>query len=226
MDKRCMDQCLNVWLTSKQGSKKKKKMEKNRQHNKTLNWQGELSVLHLLVRKIWWPPHKGSMYTRNCNGRNYSFYHSWRPSWRPLFAENSRASGGSAPWAPGRGPTAGPWTPPVWGARGALCAHTTVRYAHGFFRPPLFGKSWIRHVHIPPCSSKSLAPRGVDPGGAGGQSPPPPPQWKYWGGGQTYRFAPSPPPIWISSTWKLIIKKKLCNARIGSKSTVIVLQNH
>ena len=30
-----------------------------------------------------------------------------------LFAENSRASGGSAPWAPGRGPMAGPWTLPV-----------------------------------------------------------------------------------------------------------------
>ena len=39
-----------------------------------------------------------------------------------LFAENSRASGGSAPWAPGRGSRPlhpakgtkpGPWTPPV-----------------------------------------------------------------------------------------------------------------
>ena len=32
--------------------KKKKKMEKNRQHNKTLNWQGGTSVLHLLERIV------------------------------------------------------------------------------------------------------------------------------------------------------------------------------
>ena len=56
-------------------------------------------------------PDKGSV--RNFNGR-ISFYHCWRSNRRPLFAQNSRASGGSAPWAPGRGPKAGSWTPPVY----------------------------------------------------------------------------------------------------------------
>ena len=46
------------------------------------------------------PGPRQGLYTRNCNGRNYSFYHAWRPSWRPLFAENSRVSGGSAPGPP------------------------------------------------------------------------------------------------------------------------------
>ena len=81
-----------------------------------------------LPRKNWWlprpqspTPDKGS--TRNVNGRNYSFYHSWRPSWRPLFAENSRAP---------------------YGARANVRA---VRYAQGNFPPPPppFWKSWIRH---------------------------------------------------------------------------------
>ena len=54
------------------------------------------------------PAPRQGLYTRNCNWRNYSFYHSWRPSWRPLFAENSRAPGGSAPWAPGRGSAPAP----------------------------------------------------------------------------------------------------------------------
>ena len=45
-----------------------------------------------------------------------------------IFAENSIASGCSAPWAPGRG--SAPRPPPVWGAR---CAS-----AHGNFPPPPF----------------------------------------------------------------------------------------
>ena len=148
------------------------------------------------------PDPRQGLYTRNCNGRNYSFYHSWRPSWRPLFAENSRASGGSAPWAPRgfapapAGPYGGPLDPTRMSAR---CATRTDFSAHPFFANP--GSAT---VHIPLCSSKSLAPRGVDPGGGGGgwwQSPPPP--MKILGGGQTYRFAPSPPPPIISSTWKI-----------------------
>ena len=55
-------------------------------------------------------PQQG-LYTRNCNGRNYTSYHSWRPSWRPLFAENSRASRGSAPLGPRQGPYGGPLDP-------------------------------------------------------------------------------------------------------------------
>ena len=72
---------------------------------------------------------------------------------------------------------------------------------------PFFANPGSATVHIPPCSSKSLAPRGVDPGGAGEQSPPPPPNdffffFFFWGGGgANISFCP-PPPI-ISSTWKI-----------------------
>ena len=108
-----------------------------------------------LLRKIWWLPHprpRQGLYTRNCNGRNYSFYHSWRPSWRPLFAENSRASGGSAPWAPGRGPKAGPWTPPVWCARGALRARIfpPTPFFLQILDPPLYTSPLARPIRLPP----------------------------------------------------------------------------
>ena len=101
-----------------------------------------------------------------------------------LFAENSRASRGSAPWAPGRDPTAGPWTPSVWGAR---CATRTDFPAHPFF------------LQIAPRIAPEVSILGV----LGEQSPPPPPNENIGGGGggQTYRFAP-PPPI-VSSTWKI-----------------------
>ena len=142
------------------------------------------------------PDPRQGLYTRNCNGRNYTSYHSWRPSWRPLFAENSRASGGSAPWAPGRGPTAGPWTPPVWGALARA-----VRYAHGFFRPPLFCKSWIRHCTHPPLARPSRLPPEASILGELGSSRRPP--WKYWGGGGKHIVCAPPPPPIISSTWKI-----------------------
>ena len=77
--------------------KLKKKRERKKSH--TINYYG----------KIWWLPHPRAptraLYTRNCNWRNYSFYHSWRPSWMPLFAENSRALW---PLHPARGPKAAP----------------------------------------------------------------------------------------------------------------------
>ena len=132
------------------------------------------------------PDPRQRLYTRNCNGRNYTSYHSWRPSWRPLFAENSRA----LPLHPARGPTAGPWTPPVWGAR----------YAYGFFRPPLFFcKSWIRHCTHPPLARPSrLPPEASILGELGSSRPPPPPPMEiFGGGGQTYRLLPPPPlKIW------------------------------
>ena len=147
-----------------------KKKEKGRGSH-TINYYGKSGDSRT-------PDPQQGLYTRNCNGRNYTSYHSWRPSWRPLFAENSRASRGSAPWAPGRGPTAGPWTPSVWGAR---CATRTDFPAHPFF------------LQIAP----RIAPRGVDPGGAGEQSPPPPNE-NIGGGGQTYRFAPPPPNSFVN----------------------------
>ena len=69
--------------------------------------------------------------------------------------------------------------------------------AHGFFRPPLFGKSWVRHCTHPPLLVQVACPQRRRSWGAGGSHPPPPPM-KIFGGGQTYR-SPPPPPI-ISST--------------------------
>ena len=76
-----------------------KKKKKKKSH--TINYYGKSGDSRT-------PGPRQGLYTRNCNWRNYSFYHSWRPSWMPLFAENSRASGGSAPWAPGRGSAPAP----------------------------------------------------------------------------------------------------------------------
>ena len=135
------------------------------------------------------PDPRQGLYTRNCNGRNYTSYHSWRPSWRPLFAENSRASGGSAPWAPGRGPTAGPWTPP----RRALRAHT-VRYAHGFFRPPLFLQILDPPLYTSPLARPSrLPPEASILGELGSSRPPPPNDFFFFVGGANISFCPPPP---------------------------------
>ena len=114
----------------------------------------------------------------------------------PLFAENSRASGGSAPWAPGRGFAPGPHPYEARASR----THGALR-ARIFPPTPFFANPGSATVHIPPCSSKSLAPRGVDPGGAGEQSPPPPPNENIYflGGGKHIVL----PPQIISSTWKI-----------------------
>ena len=57
-------------------------------------------------------PDKGSV--RNFNGR-ISFYHCWRSNRRPLFAQNSRASGALPPGHPaGTLRRAYAWTPPVY----------------------------------------------------------------------------------------------------------------
>ena len=136
-----------------------KKKEKGRGSH-TINYYGKSGDSRT-------PDPQQGLYTRNCNGRNYTSYHSWRPFWRPLFAENSRASRG-----PG-GPTAGPWTPSVWGAR---CATRTDFPAH-----PFLCKS-------PPESPPEASILGV----LGAVAPPP--QWNL-------SFCP-PPPI-VSSTWKI-----------------------
>ena len=105
------------------------------------------------------------------------------------------------PGAPPPGPPAGvcPCTPPGALRRApgphpyealsrARCATRTDFSAHPFF----FANPGSATVHIPPCSSKSLAPRGVDPGGAGEQSPPP---MKILGGGGKHIVLPPPPII-------------------------------
>ena len=106
----------------------------------------------------------------------------------PYLLKTSRASRGSAPWAPAGALQRAPGPHP-YEARGAL-------HARIFPPTPFFCKS-------PP----RIAPRGVDPGGAGEQSPPPPHENIGGGGGKTYRFAP--PPNSFVNLEKLII----CNAK-------------
>ena len=137
-----------------------------------------------LLRKIWWLPHprpRQGLYTRNCNGRNYSFYHS-RPDDHlegPYLLKTRELPG-----APPDRPLPQGCTPPgaLYGGpldptrmRRARCASRTytVRYAHGFFRPPLFCKSWIRHCTQPPLLVQVACP--------------PPPPW---------RGMPGTPLIW------------------------------
>ena len=94
------------------------------------------------------------------------------------------------PGAPPPGPPAGAlWRAPgphPYEARGALRAR--------IFPPtPFFvANPGSATVYIPPCSSKSLAPRGVDPGGAGEQSPPPPHENIGGGGGKPIVLPPPP----------------------------------
>ena len=140
------------------------------------------------------PTPRQGLYTRNCNGRNYTSYHSWRPSWRPLFAENSRASGGSAPWAPDRGfapaPRQGPYGGPLdptrmrrSRARGALRARIFPPTPFlQILDPPLYTSPLARPSRLPPEASIL---------GELGSSRRPP--WKYWGGGANISFCPPPP---------------------------------
>ena len=64
------------------------------------------------------------------------------------------------PGAPPPGPLQGPYGGPLDPTR----MRRAVRYAHGFFRPPLFGKSWIRHCTHPPLLVQVTCP--------------PPPPWR------------------------------------------------
>ena len=133
-------------------------------------------------------PHpRQGLYTRNFNGRNYRFYRSWRPSWRPLFAENSIASRCSAPWASGRGSAP---RPHPYGARGALVRMGISRPPTPFFEildPPLLLYVWKidsqnfevpkKRVGLPPFISFWATHRKKE----GKNVPPPPPPPIVWG---------------------------------------------
>ena len=162
-----------------------------------------------LPRKNWWlpcprPPDKGSN-MRNFNGRNYSFYHSWRPSWRPLFAENSRASGGIAPCAPAGAlplhPARGPTTAPVDPTRMGRFAHAWCATRTGIFRPPFL------ELLDPPLHKCVVSP------------PPPAHQlfldlrdFRWWRSGKKSVGAPPPPPPPRSSAFLGGPKKTVCCA--------------
>ena len=114
------------------------------------------------------------------------------------------------PGAPPLGPRQGlcPCTPPgalrraPGGPLDPTRMRRTVRYAHGFFRPPwpFFANPGSATVHIPPLLVQIACPQRRRSWGSWEQSPPPP-QWKY-GGGAKHIVLPPPPPL-ISSTWKI-----------------------
>ena len=156
-----------------------------------------------LLRKIWWLPHPRpptrALYAK-LQREKLHFLSLLTTILKALICWKLESFRGLRPLGPRQGPYGGPLDPTRM--RRALRAHT-VRYAHGFFRPPLFLQILDPPLYTSPLARPSRLPpeASILAGGAGEQSPPPPPQWKYLGGGQTYRFAP-PPPI-ISSTWKI-----------------------
>ena len=86
---------------------------------------------------------------------NMTFKYS---NFRALKSVNPKSSGGSAPWTPGRGPKAGPWTPPKIGSR--LRARY-VRSAHMFAQkkigPQQFKKIGSRFA-LAMCATRTCLP--------------------------------------------------------------------
>ena len=135
-----------------------------------------------LLRKIWWLPHPRPP-TRALYAKLH-FLSLLTTILKALICWKLESFRGLRPLGPRQGLCPlhprhwgalrrAPGTPPVWGR--AL----TVRYAHGFSRPPLFLQILDPPLYtIPPCSSKSLAP--------------PPPNENM--GGPNISFCPSPPP--------------------------------
>ena len=156
-----------------------------------------------LLRKIWWLPHPRpptrALYAK-LQREKLHFLSLLTTILKALICWKLESFRGLRPLGPRQGLC--PCTPPgaLRRAPGPHPYEARASRTHGALRArifpptPFFANPGSVTVHIPPCSSKSLAPRGVDPGGAGEQSPPPPPsQWKYFFlGGQTYRFAPPP----------------------------------
>ena len=162
-----------------------------------------------LLRKIWWPPAQG-LYTRNCKREKLHFLSLLTTIFKALICWKLESFRGLHPLGTSAGAVWRALGRHPYDARAMRFAHTRCATRTDFSAHPFFANPGSATVHIPLCSSKSLAPRGVDPGGAGGSCPPP--QWKYWGGGDKHMvLPPPPPPPIISSTCKFII----CNARIG-----------
>ena len=68
-----------------------------------------------------------------------------------------------------------------------LCSFWNLQLSFIIFLPICLLNRWQVNMAWFNLRSTDTTCRGVDPGGQL------PPQWKYWGGGQTYRFAPPPP---------------------------------
>ena len=125
-----------------------------------------------LSLKNWWlctiDPRQGLC--KKFQRENYSFYHCWRLIRRPLFAQNSRASGALPR---GRGPKAGSWTHPYIRERALMRA---PRHGHLPPPPPFFcwnsegwGVGWSCLFHISMIEEKNDT-----------HPPPPPPLINYF----------------------------------------------
>ena len=158
-----------------------------------------------LLRKIWWPPapptpDKGSI-RRNCNGRNDTSYHSWRPSWRPLFAEKLESCfRGLRPLGPRQGLC--PCTPPGALRRppGPHPYEARASRTHGALRARIFPPTpFFLQILDPPLYTSSLArPSRLPPeasilGELGSSRPPPPLMKIFVGGAANISFCPPPP---------------------------------
>ena len=166
-----------------------------------------------LLRKIWWLPHPRpptrALYAK-LQREKLHFLSLLTTILKALICWKLESFRGLRPLGPRQGPC--PCTPPgaLRRAPGPHPYEARTSRTHGALRArifpptPFFANPGSATVHIPPCSSKSLAPRGVDPGGAGEQWPPPPPPMKIYffflGGGANISFCP---PTIISSTWKI-----------------------
>ena len=114
--------------------------------------KGEGKPYYQLLRKIWWLPHPRpptrALYAK-LQREKLHFLSLLTTILKALICWKLESFQGP------RGPYGGPLDP--------IRMRRAVRYAHGFSRPPLF-------LQIAP----RIAPRGVDPGGAGSSRPPPP----------------------------------------------------
>ena len=146
-----------------------------------------------LLRKIWWLPHpRQGLYTRNCNGRNYSVSITPDDHLEGPYLLKTRELPGAPPPGPPAGALRRTPGPHPYEARtdAARCATRTDFSAHPFFLqilgPPLYTSPFARPSRLPPEASIL--------GGGGGGSHPPPPQSKIFPGGGKHIVFPRPPP--------------------------------
>ena len=157
--------------------------------------RGKKPYYHLL-RKIWWPPHKGSIREIATGEITLSITPDDHLE-GPYLLKTRELPGapppgppaGALPLHPARGPTAGPWTPPVWGARWR---------ARGALRARIFPPTPFLQILDPPLYTSPLArPSRLPPEasilGELGQSPPLPMKILGGGGGKHIVLHPPPP---------------------------------
>ena len=145
-----------------------------------------------LLRKIWWLPHPRpptrALYAK-LQREKLHFLSLLTTILKALICWKLESFRGLRPLGPRQGLC--PCTPP--GAlRRAPGPHPyeARAYAHGFFRPPLFCKSWICHCTHPPLLVQVACPQRRRSWGSWGAVAPPP--MKILGGGEHIVLPPPP----------------------------------